>query len=90
MLRLVSRRSGSSGFVGEFFFSFPVSYINSLDKFLESCEGVRLVLVDHIVVRNKCTALLNQKHGRFGKVWALASAHALCLTTYYHVPEYFE
>ena len=40
-------------------------------------------------VKSKCTALLNRKHGRFGMVRALASAHALCLTTYYHVPEYF-
>src|SRR5882724_4598609 len=46
---LVSRRSGSSGFVGEFSFSFPVSGINSLDKFSESNEGVRLFMVDHIV-----------------------------------------
>ena len=28
-------------------------------------------------------------HGRFGRIRALASAHALCLTTYYHMPEYF-
>ena len=42
-----------------------------------------------ISVRSKCTALLNQKHGRFGRVRALASAHALHLTTYYHMPEYF-
>src|SRR5882724_4124791 len=40
-------------------------------------------------VRSKCTALLNWKHGRFGMVRVLASAHALRLTTYYHVPEYF-
>jgi len=39
---LVSRRSGSSGFAGEFSFSFPVSGINSLDKFSESNEGVQL------------------------------------------------
>jgi len=43
----------------------------------------------HSHVRSKCTALLNRKHGRFGRVRALASAHALCLTTYYHMPEYF-
>jgi len=40
-------------------------------------------------VRSKCTALLNRKHGRFRRIRALASAHALCLTTYYHMPEYF-
>ena len=40
-------------------------------------------------VRSKCTALLNRKHGRFGRVQALASAHVLRLTTYYYVPEYF-
>ena len=40
-------------------------------------------------VRSKCTALLNRKHGKFGRIRALASAHALRLTTYYHVPEYF-
>src|SRR5882724_9584599 len=40
-------------------------------------------------VRSKCTALLNRKHGRFGRIQALASAHALRLTTYYHMPEYF-
>jgi len=40
-------------------------------------------------VRSKCTALLNRKHGRFGRVRALASAHVLRLTTYYHVPENF-
>src|SRR5882724_12417261 len=43
----------------------------------------------YLDVRSKCTALLNRKHGRFGRVQALASAHALRLTTYYHVPEYF-
>ena len=32
-------------------------------------------------VRSKCTALLNWKHGRCGRIWALASAHVLCLTT---------
>jgi len=33
----------------EFSFSFPVSGINSLDKFSESNEGVQLFMVDHIV-----------------------------------------
>jgi len=46
---LVSRRSGSSGFVGVFSFSFPVSSIDSLNEFLESNEGVRLFMVDHII-----------------------------------------
>ena len=46
---LVSRRSGSSGFAGEFSFLFPVSSINSLDEFSESNEGVRLFMLDHIV-----------------------------------------
>ena len=32
-----------------------------------------------IPVRSKCTALLNRKHRRFGRVRALASAHALCV-----------
>jgi len=40
-------------------------------------------------VKSKCTALLNQKHGRFRRIRVLASALALRLTTYYHVPEYF-
>ena len=43
----------------------------------------------YLDVRSKCTALLNRKHRRFGRVQVLASAHALRLTTYYHVPEYF-
>jgi len=34
-------------------------------------------------------ALLNWKHRRFRRIQALASARALCITTYYHVPEYF-
>ena len=34
-----------------------------------------------MTVRTKCTALLNWKHGRFGRVQALASAHALRLPT---------
>jgi len=47
-------------------------------------------VVDVILIfRSKCTALLNRKHRRFGRIWVLASAHALHLTTYYHVPEYF-
>ena len=46
---LVSRRSGSLGFMGEFSFSFPVSCIDSLDEFSESCEGGQLVVVDHII-----------------------------------------
>jgi len=37
-------------------------------------------------VKSKCTALLNRKHGRFGRIRALASARALRLTTYYHMP----
>jgi len=41
------------------------------------------------VVKSKCTALFNWKHRRFGRIQALASACALHLTTYYHVPEYF-
>jgi len=41
------------------------------------------------IVRSECIALLNWKHRRFGRIRALASAHALRLTTYYHVPEYF-
>jgi len=40
-------------------------------------------------VRSECTALLNRKHRKFGRIWVLASAHVLRLTTYYHVPEYF-
>jgi len=40
-------------------------------------------------VKIKCTVLLNWKHGRSGRNWALASARALHLTTYYHMPEYF-
>ena len=35
--------------MGEFSFSFLVLYIDSLDKFLESCEGCWLVVVDHII-----------------------------------------
>src|SRR5882724_932086 len=46
-------------------------------------------IMRHICVKSKCTALLNRKHGRFGRIRVLASAHALRLTTYYHVPEYF-
>src|SRR5882724_2640048 len=46
---LVSRRSGSSGFAGEFSFSFPISGVDSLDEFSESNEGVRLFMVDHVV-----------------------------------------
>src|SRR5882724_9295098 len=38
-------------------------------------------------VKSKCTALLNRKHRRFIRIQALASACALHLTTYYHVPE---
>jgi len=45
---LVSRRSGSSGFTGEFS-AFPISGINGLDEFSESNEGVRLFMVDHVV-----------------------------------------
>ena len=46
---LVSRRSGSLGFVGEFSFSFPVLSIDSLDEFSESNEGVWLFMMDHII-----------------------------------------
>jgi len=35
--------------MGEFSFSFPVSCIDSLDEFSKSCEGVWLVVVDHII-----------------------------------------
>jgi len=37
-------------------------------------------------VKSKCTALLNQKDRKSGRSRALASAHALHPTTYYHVP----
>ena len=37
---LISRRSGSLGFSGEFSFLFPVLDIDSLDNFSESCKGV--------------------------------------------------
>ena len=40
-------------------------------------------------VMSKCIVLLNWKHGRSGKNRVLASALALCLTTYYHMSEYF-
>ena len=40
-------------------------------------------------VKSKCTALLNWKHRRFGRIQVLASARALHLTTYYHMPKYF-
>src|SRR5882672_2852644 len=46
---LVNGRTGNAGFAGEFSFTFPVLSINSLDEFLESCEGVWLIMVDHIV-----------------------------------------
>ena len=46
---LVSRRSGSLVFMGEFSFSFPGSCTDSLDNFLESCKGGWLVVVDHII-----------------------------------------
>src|SRR5882724_8971947 len=48
-----------------------------------------LSAIQCMCVRSKCTALLNWKHGRFGRIRALASAHVLRLTTYYHVPKYF-
>ena len=37
------------GFTGEFSFTFPVLSIDSLNESVESCEGVRLVVVDHVV-----------------------------------------
>jgi len=40
VFRLVSRRSGSLGFMGEVLFFIPVLRIDSLDEFSESCEGV--------------------------------------------------
>src|SRR5882724_11989995 len=46
---LVSRGSGSLGFMGEFSFSFPVLCVDSLDEFSESNKGVQLFVVDHIV-----------------------------------------
>ena len=36
-------------FMGDFSFSFPVLCINSLDEFLESCKGSRLIVVDHVI-----------------------------------------
>ena len=35
--------------MGEFSFSFPVSSINSLNESAEPCEGVQLVVVDHVI-----------------------------------------
>jgi len=43
---LVSRRSTSSGFMGDFSLHSQYRCIDSLDEFLESCEGGQLVLVD--------------------------------------------
>src|SRR5882724_11854407 len=37
------------GILGNFFFSFPVSYIDSLNKFLKARKSVGLVVVDHII-----------------------------------------
>ena len=36
-------------FAGEFSFMFPVSSIDSLNESAESCEGVQLVVVDHVI-----------------------------------------
>ena len=36
---LVSGVSRSAGFTGDFSFLFPVSCVDSLDKYLESCES---------------------------------------------------
>jgi len=46
---LVSRGSGSAGFVGNFPMSFPVLHIDSLNEFLKTGKGVQLVVVDHII-----------------------------------------
>ena len=49
VVRLVTRRSRSTGFTGNFSSTFPVSCVYGLNKFTEACEGVQLVMVDHVV-----------------------------------------
>ena len=36
--------------MGDFTASFPVLCINSLDELAESCEGVWLIVVDHVIL----------------------------------------
>jgi len=43
------RKNQKHGFHGRVLLFVPVSSINSLDESAESCEGVQLVVVDHVI-----------------------------------------
>src|SRR5882724_5681174 len=89
-------KSRVSGFTGDLGLIFPVMCINSFCKTMDVDEGVGFAMMNHITsplygCQQSAVSppLLNWKHGRFRRIQALASACALCLTTYYHVPKYF-